>query len=1025
MIRVLHQLRGRARFAVPEMRGRPTAARSLERALARCADVTHASVNPHTGNVLVLFSPSETAERIAILIDQIRPNAIETTREATTCTGGASNGRTCPVRSRCAEEVCGPRDGMGRWVVREPAGAPWHTMEIDALVRRFGTSLPGGLSEAAVLEHRSRFGGNALPGTEARSFSEILYGQVASLPMALSVLGAGLSAATGGLAHGLVILGVAIANIAVGSLTESRAERELETTREAVDLRARVLREGRIAEIPFDEVVPGDILSLQPGSRVPADARVVRAQSLAVDEASLTGESMPVYKTAGPLLREDLPVSERSNMVFRGTLVVGGTGRALVVATGCDTVLGRLQRFLGEVLPPEALMARDLRMISHRIVAVAAAGCGVLGVVSLLRGRGLISILGESFAFFAGAIPTGLSTLAISAFAFGHRDLRRNRVLVRRLRALGNLASIRVVCFDKTGTLTHNRMTARELRAGGKCAQVGGDGVGGGDWGTRVDADRDLSLLIRLSALCNEAHPTEAKECQSVEGSATERSLLELAELAGMNVGAIREECPILEVVHRSEEHAFMVTVHRWGDNGVLRVMKGSPVEVLDRCSHFVRDGETLLLGDEERDAIEIENLKMAGEGFRVLGVACRKDAAGEAAPVDADRSSFVWVGLVGLEDPLRTEAKSIVGALHRAGIRTVVITGDQSYTAQHIGNELGLSGEAPLRIMDASDLRRLDEAGMQTIVTQAHVFARLNPTQKLQIVQAYQRSGLGVAMVGDGFNDVLALKVADVGMAMGTGGAGLARGSADLVLEDDDLQAVMVAIATGRSFQRNMQKSVRFLLTANHMDLLAGLLERGVGIGHGPAMIQALWTNLMCLSLALDPPGLCDLDEGPTDPGEGLLGAGEMEATLLDAGRLAAGAAIAGSLGALAYGPGQEAARLFMQSASVNQILHGTACRAGNGVEPDDRPRNTLHELTLVGSVGAHLLGVLLPVLGGSLGAVVSGLFNGFALGVGGLSALFLLRDRKSTVSPDEPPDRLASSTHRHATSPAIATQI
>ncbi len=994
MIRPVHHVRGRARFAVPGLRGSTSQARFLEGELLHSPGITGASASSVTGKVLVFFSEHETAEDVAFLIDKIQREFSETHTDEPTARGDADRRDRWWLRGRSGLDGHGfSRKSPGEPLLME-AGEAWHTLEPEAVARRLDASLSSGLSQPSVEEHRARFGDNELPGMKTRSFMDILSGQAASLPVALTGIAAGISVLTGALIEGALILGVAAVNLAVGSLTEHRAESELKATREMVDLRARVQRDGGIEEIPFNEVVIGDVLSLQPGSRIPADARVVRSKSLALDEASLTGESMPVPKSVAALPRVDLPVTERVNMVYRGTLVVEGTGRAVVVATGYGTVLGRLQRFLWEVFPPEALLANDLRRVAHQIIQGNVVGCGILAVVSLVRGQGLLKILGSSIFLFSASIPAGLSTLAIGAFALGHRDLRENRILVRRLRALGNLASIQVMCFDKTGTLTCNRMTARELCSGDKRLRVGHDGASLPDWQSLQTEMPDILWLIQLSALCNLAHTAGLKDHRSLEISATENSLIELAERTGMDVFSLRTEHPILEIEHRSEEHPFMVTVHQWDEETLLKAVKGSPHDVLDRCSHYAGDGEIRPLGEDQRDAIELENLRMAGSGLRVLGFAYSKDVHDDSKERGGDAPGYIWTGLVGLEDPLREEARPLIRALHRAGIRTVVITGDQSSTAQHIGNELELSGAAPLRILDSSDLQSLDAAGTRSIATQAHVFARLNPTQKLQVVQAYQSAGMSVAMVGDGLNDVLALRVADVGIAMGRDGSVLARRSADLVLEDDNLQSVMLAIATGRGFYRSMHRSVRFLLTAHHMDLFMNISEKGLGIGRGPGMTQALWNNLMCLSLALDPPSLCYTDEGPIPPEESLLQPHDLEKTYVDAARLLGLAAIPASCGALKYGAGQEAARLFSQSASMNQILYGAACRRRNGASPDELPSNPLLDLTLMGAVGSHLLGALLPAMGKSAGQVASRLLDVLILGATGFFCLGLLKE-------------------------------
>ncbi len=1004
MIRLVHHLRGRARFEVAGLRRSALHARHLERGLLRAPGITRASASPVTGRVLVFYAEHETAESVASLIQEIQKTFSEAGFHEDLRDDAEVSERPGPFDGGRGREAHSPGQ-WERWAARRlEAGPAWHVMDPESVAGHLGTSFSEGLSAASVREHRARFGSNALPGMESRSFTEVLKNQASSLPVALTGVAAGLTILTGGLLEGLVILGVAAVNLGVGAVIEHRAEGEIETARRSVDLRARVVRDGRIEDIELDEVVKGDVLSLQPGTRIPADARVIRARSLALDEASLTGESMPVNKTPAVMGLEDVPVTERFNMVYRGTLVVEGTGRAVVVAIGPETVLGRLQRFLWEVFPPEALMARDLRRIGLQIIRTAAAGCGVLAMVSLLRGKGLLRALADAVSLFTGSIPTGLSTLAVGAFALGHRELRQNRILVRRLRALGNLASIQVMCFDKTGTLTHNRMTVKELRGGGRRFQVGRDGLLAEDGQCVAAIPSDITWLIQLSALCNLAHTAGVKDQRSIERSATENSLIELAERAGLDVFSLRTEHPILEVEHRSDEHPYMVTIHQWGETEILRAVKGSPQDVLDRCSRYLDNGEALPLGEDERDGIELENLRMSGAGLRVLGVACSMESnvGGHGSP--AESTAYTWVGLVGLEDPLREEAKPLIGALQRAGVRTVVITGDQTFTAQHIGSELGLSGDEPLRILDSSDLRSMDGAGTRTIATRAHVFARLNPTQKLQVVQAFQNAGMSVAMVGDGVNDVLALKVANVGIAMGGEGSALARRSADLVLEDDSLDSVMFAVATGRGFYRNMHRSVRFLLTATHLDLIMGISDKGLGLGNGHGMTQALWSNLMCLSLAVDPPRLCRTDVGPVSPEEALLRPGDTEETLLDAAKLMGAAMVPAAWGALRYGPGREAGRLFMQGASINQILYGIPCRRQEGDLGAGRPPNRLLEWTLMGLVGSQFLAVMLPGIGKPLGQGVLRLLDAIALGASGFVALALTDRTGSRLESDAP---------------------
>jgi Ca2+-transporting ATPase len=655
-------------------------------------------------------------------------------------------------------------------------------------------------------------------------------------------------------------------------------------------------------------------------------------------------------------------------MLFRGTLVVDGSGRAVVVATGGDTVLGRLQGFLGSVFPPEALVARDIRMLYRQFVLLGLGAAGVFAFLGLLRGHGLLSVLRGGLAMVAGAIPAGLSTLTLSAFALGHRELRQNRVLVRRLRALGNLASVQVVCFDKTGTLTRNRMTVSELYAGMRTVKLSSKDFPASGGPPAFMGDPDAAWLLSLATLCNEAFMVH-DGVQSLEGSSTEKAFIRLAERAGINSTSFRGDHPILEIRNRTEQHPLMVTIHRWTMDRELAVMKGSPHEVLERCAFFHRNGECLPLGEAERSHIEAENFRMSGSGLRVLGVAYQWDPQQDVEAFHSETGRLVWAGLFGLSDPLRRGAREVVQGLHRAGIRTAVITGDQSLTAQHIGQELGLAGGEPLRILDAMDLSGSSPEGLRSVVTRTHVFARLSPTQKLQIIQAYQSAGMGVVMVGDGFNDVLALKVADVGIAMGREGAELARRAADLVLEDDDLGNVLRAIANGRAFYGNIRRSLAFVLAAAHMDLSADLASR-VGWLAAPSPLQSIWSNLACLQLALESAEPDRMTRPPAPEGVVLLTDEDTRHAVADALRATAAASFAGGLEAAGLGAGA-----FGRSVAVNQMLYAAACRTH---EDDGRPPNRLLEATSWLVCGGYAVATL------AAGRPAAAVANGLALALG-----------------------------------------
>jgi Ca2+-transporting ATPase len=593
----------------------------------------------------------------------------------------------------------------------------------------------------------------------------------------------------------------------------------------------------------------------------------------------------------------------------------------------------------------------------------------------------------------AGAIPAGLSTLTLSAFALSHRELRQNRVLVRRLRALGNLASAQVVCFDKTGTLTRNRMTVSELHAGMRAVKLSSKDFPASGEPPTFMGDPDVAWLLSLATLCNEAFIVH-EGAQSLEGSSTEKALIRLAERAGINSTAFRGDHPILEIRYRSEQHPFMVTIHRWAEDRELAVMKGNPHEVLERCAFLHQDGKCLPLGEAERSRIEAQNFKISGAGLRVLGVAYQWDPQQDVEAFRAPTGRLVWSGLLGLADPVRRGARELVQGLHRAGIRTAVITGDQSLTAHHIGEELGLAGDEPLRILDAMDLSGSNLEGLRSVVTRTHIFARLSPTQKLQIIQAYQSAGMSVVMVGDGFNDVLALKVADVGIAMGRGGAELARRTADLVLENNDLGNVLRAIANGRAFYSNIHRSLLFVLASGHMDVLADVLARsGVG-GRGLSPLQSVWSNLACLALALEPAALDGKDRPPA--ADALITAEDVRASVTDALQLMVAAGVTAGYGLARYGIGAETGRLLWRSVSINQLLYAFACREANGASPP-RP-NRLLQATFWAVAGGHLLATLLS---GGPGRAVG---NTLALGLSAwLSRLLVKPSASAPTLPDE----------------------
>jgi len=755
---------GRSRLRVVGLRRSPELQMRLEYGLRSFAPVHAASANPATGNLLVQFDPATPLERI-------------TSRVAALARGDI--------------------------LPEEPAESgpePWHARSVAETAAAFGTSVTDGLSDADARERLAAAGANAIPQPPARSGLAMLLDQVRTMPVGLLAGAAVLSVATGGAVEAMAILGVVAANAAVGYVVESRTERTIRSLGEPADSTASVLREGIATEVPLEAVVPGDLILLRRGTVVPADARIVSAEDLTVSEAILTGESLPVAKSASIVVQPAAPLADRAGMVHRGSVVTGGGGIAIVVATGARTEMGRIQHLVGEAAAPQTPMQRQLDGLGRQLVGLSLGVGAVVFGVGLLRGVGMLLMLRSSVSLAVAALPEGLPAIATTTLAFGVEEMRRHDVLVRRLDAVETLASVRVVCFDKTGTLTLNRMSVAAFACGDHGRSFRRDGVedafrdGKGN-GADPASDPELVRLLEIGALCSEARIEDRPDGgePSLDGSATETALLHLAYELGLDAAALRRAHPRLSIRQRSETYRFMVTTHSTADAAGERLVavKGSPLEVLGLCRHRLQGGEIRTLTDTDRAAIERANTAMADEALRVLGFAFTLVDAdkegGEAFPPEG----LVWVGLAGLADPVRPGIGRLMAQLHGAGIHTVMMTGDQVPTARAVARQLGLNGSSGIEVLDIADFQGLPPDNLAEAALRSHVFARVSPAQKLEVIRALQRSGVVVAMVGDGINDSPALKAADVGIAMGRDGTDAARDVADIVLRTDDLAAL------------------------------------------------------------------------------------------------------------------------------------------------------------------------------------------------------------------------------------------
>jgi P-type Ca2+ transporter type 2C len=666
-------------------------------------------------------------------------------------------------------------------------------------------------------------------------------------------------------------------NTLLGFFTELRARRAMEALRRMETPKTVVIRGGKTIEIDARTVVPGDVLQLEEGRSVPADARLLEAADLRVDEAPLTGESVPVAKQVDPLPAETA-LAERTNTLYKGTIVVAGTGRAVVVATGMDTELGRIGRLVEEIEDERTPLERRLDTLGRRMVWLALAIGGIVVAIGALHGLPLGRLIETGIALAVAAIPEGLPATATIALAVGVRRMARRRALVRRLPSVETLGSVTTVCTDKTGTLTAGEMTVQTVWTAGREIQIEGSGYAPEgkltENGRELSAKDDppLTLALTIGALANRAAVERTAEGWKVRGDSTEAALLVAAQKAGLQREALLQERPEVGVVPFSSERLLMATFHKGPDGATVAYVKGAPGKIVELSTRALSaDGETAL-DEAGRTALLERNKDLASRGLRVLALASTKASSAD----DSALKDLTFVGLVGIIDPPAPGVKETIAIFKAAGIRTVMITGDQQLTAQAIARELGILEEGQ-EVMSGKDLAQAAGSGLGERLGQVGAFSRVSPEDKLTIVTAYQENGAIVAMLGDGVNDAAALKKADVGVAMGTRGTDVAKEVAAVVLQDDRFATIGAAIEEGRVIFDNIRKFVFYLFSCNLAEVLV-LLGAGIaGVALPLLPVQILWLNLVtdtfpALALALEPAEADIMRRPPRNPKEAIL---------------------------------------------------------------------------------------------------------------------------------------------------------
>ncbi len=944
------RLPGRARLRIPAIHKNSQATLTLESELCRRNGIISASANCWSGTLLVLYQKERSVEDV-----------IELVRELLTVTAsGGAIGDYVPLPPPTAQ---GPARPAAQPNAVPPAeAAQWWRRSAQETLEALGTTAARGLSTAEVAERRARYGANVLAAAPGRSNLAILLDQFRSLPTLLLMGSTVLSVATGGLLDAALVAGVVAINTAIGFATEREAERTIRSLATLGRPPVPVRRDGVVRELAFEEVVPGDVLLLPPGTMVAADARIIASQELAADESALTGESVPVTKRADAILASSPPLAERTNMVFRGTAIVSGRGMAVVTQTGTATEIGHIEALVASAERPQTPMQQQLERIGKQLTFGSLGCCGLAFAIGLWRGLGAVEMMRTAAALAVAAIPEGLPTVATTTLALGIREMQRHNVLVRRLDAVETLGAVSVMCFDKTGTLTVNRMTVVGVLAGDKrFALRDGRYILAGS-AADPSLHSELMDILKIAALCNESEIASGPATHALNGSPTENALLVAAMAAGVDIAALRAAQPVSSRIYRSENRRFMMTVHTV-PGGTLLAVKGSPSEVLALCRWHLHDGKRKRLGRTRRDAIEAENAQMALQGLRVLGFAQALLRPGQ----EAEARDLVWLGLVGMADPTRPGMRDLMRSFHRAGIRTVMITGDQSATAYAVGKELGLSRTEAIEVLDGPKMDRAPPETLAAVAPRVDVFARVTPAHKLEIVRALQQADRVVAMTGDGINDAPALRAADIGVAMGRGGTEAAREIADIVLADDELNTMIVAVQHGRTIYRNIRKSVRFQVSTNGAELVVCIASLAIGAGQPLGPVQLLWLNLVndvlpALALGLEPPEGDVMALPPRELARPIIDPRDYRPIAVESGVMGGSALLAHLYGVARYGA--QGGGIALTSLILSQLLHAVSCRSeASLILPSRRPPpNPRLSCAIGGLVVLHALASVLP---------------------------------------------------------------
>ncbi len=750
---------------------------------------------------------------------------------------------------------------------------PWHTLEVQELFTRLETG-PQGLSGDEAQKRLEQYGPNELAAAEHISPWRIFFAQFQNVLIVILLVAIVLSAIVGHVVEAIAIAVIVLFAVLLGFIQEYRAERAIEALRKMAAPLAKVIRNGREQQVATRELVPGDIIILRAGDKVPADARLVESVNLKAEEAALTGESMAVEKDTNRLDDPEAAVGDRTNMVHSGTAVAYGRGRALVVATGMETEFGQIAQMLHTVETRETPLQQNLARVGNVLAIAAMAIVVVIVVLGIVNDQSFIEMLIFGIALAVAVVPEALPAVVTVSLAIGVQRMVKRHALVRRLPAVETLGSTSVICSDKTGTLTKDEMTIRRIHTVDRALDVSGTGYE--PKGTFLEDDREVELpevfreLLRGGSLCSDARVfyDDEQGRWTVQGDPTEGALVVSAAKAGFEKQQLDEAYPRIDEIPFDSDSKRMTTLHEAPGGGRIAYSKGAPEVLVRSCSHIATADGEVPLDDAARQAIQTASQTMAEKALRVLAVARRHINNGLS--LQQASHDMTLLGLVGMIDPPRPEAKEAVATCKQAGIKVVMITGDHPVTAKAVARELGILAHD--RVLIGNELSDLPEEDLERQVHEIDVFARVSPAHKLRVVTALQNRGYVVAMTGDGVNDAPALKKADIGIAMGITGTDVSKEASAMIVTDDNFASIVAAVEEGRVIFGNIKKYLMYLLSSNIGEIGLVLGASIAGLPLPLTAVQLLYVNLAtdglpALALAVDPPDPDIMDRPPRDP--------------------------------------------------------------------------------------------------------------------------------------------------------------